>query len=128
MLEMLSGRYKRPGRPGFQMSAVVHHLITMKDARGKKVRYALAIRVDDGAPGQVGLVRLDGFLGDPKVTQVDEQPMSLDGWWLTPAVDGNFSANFAYVERITAEDQPFVSPQAKPLADFVAKTAPAAVP
>jgi hypothetical protein len=116
-MDLITGRYKRSGRPGTPISVAVHANVVIPDNRGVNVPYIFGVRMDAGATGMVGLFRTNAFLGETKTEKVPEQPMSLDGWFVTPFASQGDS--WAYLERVAADDLPFLADGAKPLATFL---------
>lgn len=136
MLNKLTGRYKRPNRPGSEIAVVEHAALKITDNRGVEVPYIFGVRVDAAAPGLVVLLRRNAFLGDIVTEQVTEKAMPLDGWYITPFQEQGDS--WAYIERIEPDDMPYKAENAKPVSDFLAdkpkakkvkpQTAPAPAP
>ena len=120
----VTGRYKRAGRPGAEISVEVSAHVAMPDSRGHIVPYLFGTRLDGNAAGSVVLLRAGCFKPDSVKIEDAVQFKPVEGlaegeWYVTPPSDAN--ASFAFIERVTdPEDREWAETLGtKPLAQFV---------
>ena len=119
-VQVISGRVKNPGRPGYDMVLAKHAVVALPNRQGKRIRRLFGVRLDDRALGFVTDFNESALVPGFTSKDVDEKPMSLDGWFV---ILGGQNDHFARVEKLTeaADVALAMSEGAKPLGDYVVK-------